>query len=228
MKLNRIPQPILTSTLVVIALVALWHFGSKWYFSLQIPGNIESYINQAKEFHELLPELLNESLDNSLEAKPSSPELAEKVRGFNDFLTNHPFLQYEDDAFSKLSWQYDRARDRDEQLRIGKQISKFYLDFHGFHIELMRLYVQGKLPYEPGSDGLNIVRAFIHRYSQVLKEMDDPFLFKAFQEKEPEEGLDYLLAKKEYEKWLKTRDQEDKDYEALKQSLQERTNEESK
>ena len=33
MKLNRIPQPILTSTLVVIALVALWHFGSKWYLS---------------------------------------------------------------------------------------------------------------------------------------------------------------------------------------------------
>ena len=33
MKLNRIPQPILTSTLVAIALVALWHFGSTWCFS---------------------------------------------------------------------------------------------------------------------------------------------------------------------------------------------------
>ncbi len=33
MKLNRISQPILTSTLVVIALVALWHFESEWSFS---------------------------------------------------------------------------------------------------------------------------------------------------------------------------------------------------
>ena len=33
MKLNRIPKPILTSTLVVIALVALWHFESEWYLS---------------------------------------------------------------------------------------------------------------------------------------------------------------------------------------------------
>ena len=224
MTLNRIPKPILISTLVVSALVALWHFGSKWYFSMQIAGNIESYISQAKEFRQLFPELLNENRDNSLKAKPPSPGLAERRQDFNDFLTNHPFLQYESDTFSKLNWQYDRARDLNEQLRIGKQLSKFYLDFHGFHIELMRLYVQGNLPYEPGSDGCKIVRAFIHKYSQVLKEMDDPFLFKAFQEKEPEERLDYLLAKKEYEKWLKTRDQEEEYYEALKKSLQERTN----
>lgn len=228
MKLNRIRQPMLISTFVVVALVALWHFGSKWYFSLYIPGSIESYISQAEEFRHLFPELLNESRDNGSEAKPPAPELAEKMRDFSDLLTNHPFLQYESDTFSKLSAQYDRVRDRDEQLRIGKQLSKFYLDFHGFHIELIRLYIQGKLPYEPGSDGLNIVRAFIHRYSQVLKEMDDPFLFKAFQEEEPEEGLDYLLAKKEYEKWVKIKDQEDKDYEVLRKSLQERANKGSK
>ena len=228
MKLNRIPKPILISTIIIIALVALWHFGSTWYFSLQIAGNIESYINQAQEFRQLLPEPSNESLDNSLEAKPPSPELAKKMWNFNDFLTNHPFLQYEADALSKLRRQYDRARNRDEQLRIGKQLSKFYLDFHGFHIELMGLYVQEQLPYEPGSNRLNIVRAFIHKYSQVLKEMDDPFLFKAFQEEEPEEDLDYLKAMQQYEEWLKTRDQEEEYYNALKESLQQRTNKGSK
>ena len=35
MKLNQIPKPILISTLVIIALAALWHFGSKWYFSAE-------------------------------------------------------------------------------------------------------------------------------------------------------------------------------------------------
>ena len=35
MKLNRIPKPILISSLFIIALVALWHFGAEWCFSAE-------------------------------------------------------------------------------------------------------------------------------------------------------------------------------------------------
>lgn len=226
MELNRIPKPILVSFVVIIALVALWHFGSKWYFSQR---DVEFYINQAEEFRQLISALLIENLDDSLEAESRSPELAEKVQDFNDFLTNHPFLQYEDDAVSKLILQYGRPVFLANKPQVGKQLSKYYLDFHGFHIELMRFYVQGKLPYEPHSDELKIVRAFIHGYSQVLKEMDDPFLLKAFQEKELEEALRYLRgawAYKEYRAWQEDprRQQKEEYYDSLRKSRDERTN----
>lgn len=229
MKLNRIPKPILI-LILIIALVALWHFGSKWYFSqrevksFEIPEDIQSNFDQAvRELRQRLSELGNESLDNSSEVEPISPEMAEKMQEFNDFLNNPPFLQYENDAVSKLIWQYDRARDSEEKFQVGKQISKFYLDFHDFHIELLKFYAQGKLPYEPGSAEFNIFKAFIDRYKYMIDEMDDPFLLEAFREEEPEEDSEHLKAKQEYEEWLKTRGQEEEYYKALEESLRERT-----
>ena len=159
-------------------------FRSQWYYSRwDVPalGDLGGRGSKGLLGVEQLTQVLSQ--DSYIGAdNPSSrsPELVENINAFEDWLFNHPFVQYDEYSPEVLEKQYDAA-EGDEKSELGWRIINQFDPAHDFMIDLMILYADQRLPFKRESEEYQFIENMINSYGRFLDEVPDPFGVEAFE-----------------------------------------------
>lgn len=182
----HVPKLVLLSTCGSVFFVFFCYVASQWYYSRWDATDTLLRGLAAKKgagglftIEEIQKALSEDSYIGAEDPLNRSPELVENINVFEDWLFNHPFVQYDEYSPEVLGRQYDAARG-DEKTELAWQIIDQFDHAHDFMIALMNLYADQRIPFEKESEEYQFVTEMIQGYLHLLDTVDDPFGVEAF------------------------------------------------
>lgn len=182
----RLPKLVLLSTCGSVLFVCFCYVASQWYYSRwDVPLPAFRGLGYGKgtgglfTIEEIRSALSEDTYIGADDPSSRSPELVENINAFEEWLFNHPFVQYDEYSPEVLEKQFKAARG-DKKTELGWKIIDQFDHAHDFMIDLMNLYADQRLPFERKSEEYQFITEMINGYCHLLDTVDDPFGVEAF------------------------------------------------